>query len=158
MIDTELNSLYTDNEQISDIVDMCFQNGYYHRREMLRCLPLNETQILIVKSYRYISGQYWQYCGVDKTLEGDILILEGEPSPSSAKNLKRTYITFYHRHNRNLFELRPKYYKKEGSIILYMDYNSLPIIQAQLKCNKVYVQITHFKEGELWGDVHTENV
>lgn len=117
-------------------------------------LPEGTRQILLVAGHSMITSNFLLNTSSGKTDSQAVILLWGNPSPSSDPNLKRIYITFI---EDNAKVRRPDFNKAGGTIRLWMHCKNMPMVLAQLHEPNVYGWIGHFGQGQIYADIHTSH-
>jgi len=121
-------------------------------RPPLGDLPEGKRQILLVRQHHLFSANWLESAESGVTDSATVLLLTGKPSPSSDRKLRAAYVTFV----REPAKLRrPSYCGTRGVLRLFMRYDNLPTVLAQVHEELVYCWVGHFGNGHLYGDIHT---
>lgn len=115
-------------------------------------LPEGKRQILIVRGHSLTAANFVESQASGKIDSSTVLLLSGNPSPSSNPLLQHAYITFVNDEGKLR---RPSYSASRGIIWLWMPLRLLPSVLAQIHEPNVYCWIGHFANGHIYGDIHT---
>ena len=117
-------------------------------------LPEGKRQILLVSGHHLFTASWLETAASAKTQSSSVLLLTGTNSPSSDPELKKAYVTVV---EDGKTVRRPKYDKSRGAIYMEVHQRQLENILAQVHEPSVYCWIGHFKEGNIYADIHTSH-
>ena len=114
-------------------------------------LPEGSRQILIVSDHNIVSAGY---ISGGNTNSQSVIILTGQPSPSSDPVLKVAYIMFVPDGD----AIRtPQYTKLAGRIDIWVHQRNLQTILTQIHEGNVFCWIGHFANNHIYADIHSSH-
>jgi len=119
-----------------------------------RDLPEDSRKILRVTGRTLISSNLRDNDTSQKTYSVSVLLLRGTSTSKTDTVLNRAYITFV---EDTAHVPRPAYSKDKGIIYLWMHYRNLNTVLAQIQRPSTYCWIGRFKDGHIYGDIHSEH-